>query len=612
MFAIMGNPNPLLLEADTEKNLDRSLDKNPEKSLDKSDNADQHAIETFAAWGANRNNEEHGYDSDGKSWHDGVLRIRAITTMWSKKSMWSMFALLWLISFVDIIQNALDYSLNPYITSSFASHGLMNVSSVMSSAVGACTPLALAKIIDIWGRVEGFTFMLIICVIGMILKATTHSVQQYVGAHVLYWTGHIGMMYVINVMVSDMTTLRNRAILFAVNGLPRVASTFLGPRIGQAFYDNLNYRWAFGAFSIILVGCSIPAMGLMVFMYRKADRAGLVKKHESSGRKWYQSILHYAIEIDVLGILLICGAVILTTIPFSLIYYAPQGWKTPYIIAMLVLGVLLYPAFWLYEVTLAPKQFLDFRYLKNGTILGSCFLYGVMFLSTFTWNAYLYSFIQVVYLLDISTANYVVNSYSLTSTVLSPIVAFIISYTGNFKWVAYSGVPIMLLGTALILPFRTAENVGLVALTQVVVGLGAGIFATCSSIAIMVPVTHEEFAAVNALSSLFGGFGASIGSAIAGAIWNNVAPGELLRRLPTGSKDQAAKIFGDINVQIALPIGSLEREAIVGTYRHVMKLMTITGVCLMPLCAISIFFWKNVNIRKLEEEKGKQTKGTVL
>ena len=102
MFAIMGNPNPLLLEADTEKNLDKSRldkspnknpDKSPDKSLDKSDNADQHAIETFAAWGTNSSNEDHGYDSDGKSWHDGVLRIRAITTMWSKKSMWSMFAL---------------------------------------------------------------------------------------------------------------------------------------------------------------------------------------------------------------------------------------------------------------------------------------------------------------------------------------------------------------------------------------------------------------------------------------------------------------------------------------------------------------------------------------
>lgn len=519
---------------------------------------------------------------------------------------------LWLISFVDIVQNALDYALNPYVTSAFASHGLMNVSGVMSSAVGAVAPLALSKIIDIWGRVEGFVVMLVICVVGMILKATTQSVQQYVGAHVLYWTGHIGMMYVIQVMVSDMTSLRNRAIMFAVNGLPRVASTFLGPIIAQRFYEEVNYKWAFGAFAIILVACSIPAMGMMVYMYGKAKKQGLVKQHEPSGRSVFQSVLFYAIELDVLGIILLCGAVILTTTPFTLVYYAPNGWTTPYIIAMIVLGVLLYPMWWFYEFKFAPKKFIDFKYLKNPTILGSCFLYGVMYLSTFTWNAYLYSFVQVVHLLDITEANYVVNSYSLTSTIFAPLIALVISYTGNFKWTAYAGVPIMLLGTALIIPLRTNDNVGLIAMTQVLVGLGAGIFAVCSGISIMVPVTHEEFAVVNALSTMFGGFGASIGSAIAGAVWNNLAPGELLRRLPEESKDQATLIFGDLVTQMTLPIGSPEREAIVGTYQYTMKLMCITGVGLMPLCLASIWVWKNVNIRKLEEEKGLQTKGQVF
>lgn len=591
------NPDPLMAEADP----------HAQKVVSKT-NAEGEKARSVNSSSQN----DDGFESDGKVWHDGVLRVRAITSAWSRRSMWIMFALLWLISFVDIVQNALDYALNPYVTSSFAAHGLMNVSGVLSSAIGACTPLALAKIIDIWGRVEGFCFTLLICVVGMILKATTQSVEQYVGAHVLYWTGHIGLVYVVEVMISDMTSLKNRAILFAVNGLPRIFSTFVGPIIGQRFYEEVNYRWAFGAFAIILVGVSIPAMGMMVYMYRKAEKAGLVKKREPSGRTWYQSIIFYAIEIDVVGIILICGAVILTTIPFSLVNYAPQRWSTPYIIAMIVLGVILYPAFWFYEMKVAPKQFLDYKYLRNGTILGSCFLYGVMFLSTFTWNAYLYSYIQVVYQLDIKNSNYVVNSYSLTSTVFAPLIAFIISYTGNFKWVAYSGVPIMLLGTALILPMRTASNAGLIAMTQILVGLGAGIFSTTTSISIMVPVTHEEFAAVNALSQCFGGFGASIGSAIAGAIWNNVAPDELYKRLPESAKNQSVAIFGSIVTQMTFPVGSPERDAVVGTYEYTMKLMTIAGIGLMPLTALCIFFWKNVNIRKLEKERGLQTKGNVF
>lgn len=81
MVAVNSNPKPLLLEADMEK------------SLDKSHSADQHASQTSDSGVANSSNEEDGYNSDGKPWHDGVLRIRAITTMWSKTSMWTMFGL---------------------------------------------------------------------------------------------------------------------------------------------------------------------------------------------------------------------------------------------------------------------------------------------------------------------------------------------------------------------------------------------------------------------------------------------------------------------------------------------------------------------------------------
>ena len=83
----------------------------------------------------------------------------------------------------------------------------------------------------------------------------------------------------------------------------------------------------------------------------------------------------------VTGILLITLAFALFLLPFSLAAYAPQGWRTGYIIAMIVLGVLFFPIFYLWERYLAPKPFLDWKYLLEPTILGSCFLYGIMFTS---------------------------------------------------------------------------------------------------------------------------------------------------------------------------------------------------------------------------------------
>lgn len=71
----------------------------------------------------------------------------------------------------------------------------------------------------------------------------------------------------------------------------------------------------------------------------------------------------------------------LLLLPFSLDAYAPQGWATGYIIAMIVLGVVLLVAFVLWEKYLAPVQYFPFRFLKDRTILGACGLYFFLFLS---------------------------------------------------------------------------------------------------------------------------------------------------------------------------------------------------------------------------------------
>ena len=511
-----------------------------------------------------------------------------------------------------MLMNYIDSALNPYITSSFGSHGLLNIASILSTIIGGCAPLALAKIIDIWGRVEGFAFMMLVCIIGMIMKATCTSVQMYIGAHVLYWVGHIGVIYVIEVMLADMTTLTNRAIIYGINTTPRIVATFASPRIAELFYNNLNFRWAFGAFAIILVACSLPAMGTMVFMFRAATKQGVISRQRSD-RPFFESLKHYLIEFDIFGIILLMAALSCLLLPYSLAPYAPNYWSTPYIIALEVLGVVLVPCFYIWEAKFAPVQFLPFKYLKQGTIIGSCVLNAIMFLSTFTWNAYFGSYLQVVNRQSITNANYILNAYSLTSSVFAPFIGWIISYTGNFKWTAYVGVPIMLLGTALIIPLRDPDtNPGVLAFTQILVGLGAGIFSTTAQIAVMAPVTHQYLAVANALQGLFGGVGSSIGYAIAGALWNNILPKELYKRLPESSKADAHTIFGDFVLAQSFADGTPEREAIVASYAHVMRLMVIAGACVMPLCLLAIFIWRNINIRKLEEEKGKQTKGMVF
>ena len=172
-----------------------------------------------------------------------------------------------------------------------------------------------------------------------------------------------------------------------------------------------------------------------------------------------------------------------------------------------------------------------------------------------------------------------------------------------------AGIPIFLLGTALLIPFRSPDtHVGLLTMVQILVGLGSCMFTVCGQIAVMAIVTHQEIAVVIAIWGLFGSIGAAVGSAIAGGMWNNMFLKGLTERLPQESKHLAATIYSSIVTQMKYADGTPEREAIVGAYADIQRKMVIVGVCFVPLCIVCTWFWRNVNVKKLQKE---QTSGNV-
>lgn len=182
--------------------------------------------------------------------------------------------------------------------------------------------------------------------------------------------------------------------------------------------------------------------------------------------------------------------------------------------------------------------------------------------------------------------------------------------TGEFRWTVWTGIPILLLGTALLIPFRTPDtHVGILVMTQILVGLGTCIFVVCGQLAVMAPVSHQEISAVLAIWSLFGSIGAAVGFAVAGGMWTNIVPGQLYERLPEASKNMSMAIYGDMVLQMSYADGTPERDAIVGAYADAQRKMVIVGVCLVPLCLLCVLFWRNINVKKINRE---QTKGNVF
>lgn len=91
---------------------------------------------------------------------------------------------MWLLYLTNGFQSSVLYSLTPYAASDFESHSLLPVIDIVSSAMTASVYIPLAKILDLWGRAEGFLLMVIFATLGMILLAGSQNLATYCAATV--------------------------------------------------------------------------------------------------------------------------------------------------------------------------------------------------------------------------------------------------------------------------------------------------------------------------------------------------------------------------------------------------------------------------------------------
>jgi hypothetical protein len=89
------------------------------------------------------------------------------------------------------MQQGMTGQLTPYVTSSLQAHSLTASTSIMLSLIGGIFKLPLAKILDIWGRLQGFALMVCSLTLGLVMMAGCNTVETYAAAQVFYWLGFV-------------------------------------------------------------------------------------------------------------------------------------------------------------------------------------------------------------------------------------------------------------------------------------------------------------------------------------------------------------------------------------------------------------------------------------
>lgn len=195
------------------------------------------------------------------------------------------------------LQSAIGNNVIYYAYSSFSSAPLVSTANILASIIGGVLKLPIAKMLNLWGRAEGFLVFVGIYLLGIIIIASCNGPSGYAAGYTLYWIGYDAIYFILDVFMADTTGLRNRAFAFGFASTPFIATAFVGPLAAESFLKMSTWRWAYGAFAIIMPFVFVPLAVVFKIYQKKAEKMGIYKK-ESSGRSIIQSIIHYIHEFD--------------------------------------------------------------------------------------------------------------------------------------------------------------------------------------------------------------------------------------------------------------------------------------------------------------------------
>ncbi|KUJ10212.1 putative siderochrome-iron transporter [Mollisia scopiformis] len=539
----------------------------------------------------------------------GQQKAEAAALVWPKSVVYATYAWIWICFFMLALQSSIGNNVIYNAYSSFNAAPQVSTAGVCASIVGGVLKLVIAKVLNIWGRAEGFLFFVLVYIIGIVVIATCKGPNAYAAGYTLYWVGYDAIYLILDVFVADTSGLRNRAFAFAFVSTPFICTAFTGPLAATSFLDNGGgWRWAWGAFAIIMPVVFVPLAIVFKFYQLKAEKMGIFVRNPS-GRTTMQSIVHYVHEFDVVGALILMAAFLLVLLPFSLEGYAFTTFGSAEFIAMIVIGFLLFPVFAVWEKWFTRIHFVRWELFRQRTVLGACILAMLLNFSFYSWDLYYYYFILVVYNLNTTYTGYMTQIYNVGSCFWGVVFGIYVRTTKHFKYACLCfGLPLMMLGAGLMIHFRGQEgSLGYIVMCQIFIAFGGGTLVIGEQMAVMAAADRDGVPMMLCIISLFGSIGSAIGDAVSAAIYQHTFPGALESALPAAEKFNATTIYlGGYLTQIEYAVGTPTRDAINYAWGYSQRMGAISACSILVLGFPAIAVWKNYNVNRA------QNKGTVI
>ncbi|KAM3470578.1 hypothetical protein MY8738_009693 [Beauveria namnaoensis] len=515
----------------------------------------------------------------------------------------------------------------PYVTSSFKNHSVMGAAHVVINITRIVAYPIIAKLSDaspiltnstrVFGRGEMFALSIFFQTVSYILFAASRNIANYFAAGLFDAVGSTGFGLTQQVFIADSTTLINRAFWSTLpETITTIPALYLGSIIGESFLKNAGWRWAFGTWAIVVPIVSLPLIGVVMYLQRRAktqetpveSRPPGLESKKAYSSKLKQTCQLFWTEIDFPGLILLVAGMSLVLTPLALTgSLNPGRWKEASFIAMIVVGAILFASFVVWDVKFAKRPYIPAR-MMNRTVIAACLIQVFDFMEYSLFTIFFSSYLQVAGHFSPAHATRIDNSLRVAFQVSGIFVAIGMKYTRRSRMWALMGPPLVIIGQGMMIYLvnpgankQTSEVAFIVC--KVISGIGRALFQTAAQVSVQAAVSQQEVAVATSLFQAGNSVGAAVGTSVSGAIWRNTLPDKLLEYLPEGDKSKAMSIFQSIVTAKKYDAGSPVRMAIDRSFRESQMLLAIVATALCVPNLIIMWFLKSIRLEKESEEE---------
>lgn len=398
--------------------------------------------------------------------------------------------------------------------------------------------------------------MTMLLVVSYILHAGAGGFPSFVIGSLFYLTGSAGIGLLDFIVVSDITSMRSRALAGNLLYSPYIMITWLSGIIVDKVKDSIGWRWGYGMFVFIMPIGSALLLVTLLHLQRKARKAGYAVSRKTT-------LKAFCSRIDIGGSLLLTTGFGCILLPITLAAQSHDHWKSAWVTVLILLGIFLLICLVPYEALVARHPVVPVSYFRMRAIMVAFLVMSVDACGYRITHTYLFAFSIATHNYSTRTAMYLSYISGLTQLCTGIVVGMLIYRLRSYKWMSVGGSLIRAFGYGMMIRVRTNSGTTLeLFITQMIQGLGSGFLETSMFVAAQIMVPHAELAQVTALIAMAAHMGGGIGSAVAGGIYTTSMKGRLRARLgPSATETEIEDLYDSITG--TLPTwGSEERTAV--------------------------------------------------